>query len=266
MKLAISMLLAAGLLATGPAWAEDVAPAAAATAVDAPAAASPDKDDDLEIKLSLPTESDRQAWKSTGFRILLGWDYGWLYGLSGAPGGRGNGVVIRFGLRVDQDWSLLMNFAYGSVAAAPVSSGYGTSSTGLAGLRWTGTLDPTWHVTDNLQLAMGFGFAGITEGRSGRQEPNADQLKVLASSYTMTKTYPPVSSCSGTGVAALLRAEYLFVLGPMLTTGATAQVDGQWTACVETAVNIETDTGQPITRRQWWPHYGGSLGWVVGWR
>ncbi|MBI5608984.1 MAG: hypothetical protein HY902_08890, partial [Deltaproteobacteria bacterium] len=210
--------------------------------------------------------SARAAWTKPGFRILLGWDYGWVRGLAGAPGGRGNGVVIRLGTRLDRDWSLLLNFSYGSVGAAPATGTYGTPTTGLSGLRFVGTIDPTWHATDNLQLAMGFGFAGLTEGRSGRTEPDPEQLKTLVSSYTLTKPYPPVSSCSGVGVAGLLRAEYLFVLGPMLATGATAQVDGQWTGCSQTAARLEADTAQPVNRRQWWPQLGASLGWVVGWR
>ncbi len=254
------------------AWAEPVAesaamPAAVTEAVASAAKPTAESDDDaLEIKLSLPTESDRMAWKNPGFRILLGWDYGWMHGLSGAPGGRGNGVVIRFGSRLDQDWSLMLNFAYGSIGAASASGTYGTPSTGLSGLRFMGTLDPTLHVTDHLQLAMGFGFAGITEGRSGRTEPAAEQLNTLVSSFTLPKAYPPVASCSGVGVGSLLRAEYLFVLGPMLTSGATLQVDGQWTGCVQTTRSVDSDTAQPVTRRQWWPHVGGSLGWVVGWR
>lgn len=231
------------------------------------AAAAAKDDDALQIRLSLPTESDRQAWKAPGLRVFVGYAYGWLHGLSGTPGGRGNNFAIRFGARLDDSWSLMGSFVYGSVSAAPSVAGtYGTPSSGLSGLRFMGTLDPTWHATENLQLSIGFGFAGLVEGRTGRLEPNPDQRPTLVSSYTFPQAYPPISSCSGVGAAALARAQWLWVLGPMLTTGATVQLDGQWTGCVQQVGQVEPDTARPITRRQWWPHAGWSLGWVFGWR
>jgi hypothetical protein len=68
------------------------------------------------------------------------------------------------------------------------------------------------------------------------------------------------------GVAGLLRAQWLFVMGPRSSTGLALQFDGQWTACVDDTGILEPDTATSIVRRQWWPHLGGSLTWEIQWR
>lgn len=213
-------------------------------------------DDDGPVRLSLPTESDRAAWRRDGFRLQLGAVFGDLEGLGGAPGGLLYGVVLRIGVRLDEGWSLLGSFHY-SVASR---------EGGLSGLRFTGTLDPTWHVTRNLSLAVGLGFGGLAEGDTGR--PDADPLmSTLETSYTFPDAHHPVPSCSGIGVAALARADYLLVLGPRASTGLAVEVSGQWTGCIEEdEERVEPDTAQPIARRQYWPHVGGTVAWVVAWR
>ena len=144
------------------------APAAPATA--------PAADSDGEAKLSLPTESDRLAWTRPGFRLGIGLAYGELVGLRGAPSGRLLGVALHAGLRLDADWSLIVSFDYARASAAG----------GLSGLRFAGTLDPTWHVTKQLALAVGFGFGGIVEGRTDR--PDVDPLgSTLDTSYTFAE-------------------------------------------------------------------------------
>jgi len=251
---------AAALTAAAPAWAEEGAPA------DAPAASTADKDDELQIKLSLPTESDRQAWRSPGLRVALGYAYGWLRGFGGAPGGDGHGAALRVGVRVDRQWSIMLNFLYATVLTDGAPGDWGTPTSGLAGLRFLGTVDPTVHLGEHLSVAFGLGFGGIVEGRSGRKVPSPDQRPALVSSITFPAAWPPLSSCQGTGVAALVRAGWQWVLGPMSAAGLTAQVDGQWTGCAETVSRVEPDTARPITRRQWWPHLGGSLGLEFAWR
>ncbi len=220
------------------------------------AATTAEADDALPFKLSLPTEDDRTAWKAPGLRLQLGLAYGRLQGLSGAPSGRILGPIIRVGARLDDAWSVLASFQYASVSAVG----------GLSGLRFAGTLDPTWHVTDSIDLAFGFGFAGIVEGNSGRPEPDASGRATLVSSYTLPKTSPPIPSCSGVGAAGLLRASWLAVLGPIFSSGFALELDGQWTGCKDNLGRVEPDTAQPIYRVQWWPHWGGTLAWVAAWR
>ena len=142
----------------------------------------------------------------------LGLVYGRLVGLEGAPSGRLLGATVRVGLRLDADWSVLASFQYAS-ASAPG---------GLSGLRFAGTIDPTWHVTRHLALALGLGFGGIVEGRTGR--PDVDPLPdTLETSYTFPSATPPLPSCSGVGAAALARAEWTFVLGPRSATSLGAR-------------------------------------------
>jgi hypothetical protein len=217
------------------------------------AAAPPD--DDPPPRLSLPTEADRVAWRKAGFRLGLGAVYGRMVGLRGAPSGRLIGPTIRMGLRLDEHWSVLGSFQY----AAASSSG------GLSGLRFAGTLDPTWHITPRLSLALGFGFGGIVESGTGRMDA-APLPSTLDTSYTFPDARTPIASCSGVGVAGLARIEWAYVLGSRTQTAVALEVLGQWTGCVDDTGRVEPDTGTAIVRRQWWPHTGVTLAWGFTWR
>jgi hypothetical protein len=215
---------------------------------------STNKDDDEGTpKFSLPTEADRVAWTRSGFRLGLGLAYGRMVGLRGAPSGRLLGPNLHAGLRLDRDWSILASFTYESASA----------SGGLSGLRFAGTIDPTWHVTPSFSLAFGFGFGGFVEGRTGR----ADMAQqAVDTSITFPSASPPVPSCSGVGAAGVARAEYMFVLGPRTNTNVELEVLGQYTGCVDRTGRVDRDTAQPIVRTQYWPHYGATLSWGFAWR
>lgn len=220
----------------------------------APPPAAPN-DSEGEPKLSLPTEADRDAWRRSGFRMGLGVAYGDLVGLEGAPNGRLLGFLLRLGVRLDPDWSLLASLQYARAS----------SPGGLDGLRFAGTIDPTWHATSHLSLAVGLGFGGIVEGSTSRPEINPLPGS-LSTSYTFPSPSPPLPSCSGVGVAALARAEWTIVLGPRSATSFAIEAVGQWTGCVDDTGQVDLDTGQAIVRRQWWPHTGGTVQWGFMWR
>ena len=232
-------------------------PAAPAAPTPAKPAESPLITDEEEgpPKLSMPTEADRQAWKKPGFRLGLGLTYGELHGLRGAPSGRLLGPKLRVGLRLDADWSLIGSFEYTSASRANE----------LAGLRFSGTIDPTWHVTPSLSLAFGFGFGGIVESESTRMdaEPTADQIET---SFTFPDASSPLASCSGVGASALVRGEWSYVMGPRTSFALAAEIAGQWTGCVSDTNRLEPDTGDAIVRRQWWPHIGATLTAGFTWR
>jgi hypothetical protein len=216
----------------------------------------PAKDDDGEPRLSLPTAADRVAWQSSGFRLGLGVTYGDMRGIGGAPSGRLLGPKIQLGLRLDERWSILSTFQYQLASSA---------STGLSGLRFAGTLDPTWHIWPSLALAFGVGFGGLVDRNRERAdpEPHGDTLDT---SYTFPDARTPLGTCDGIGVAGLVRLEWSYVLGPRAATGVALEVLGQWTGCVDDTDRIEPDTGAAIVRRQWWPHAGVTLGWGMTWR
>lgn len=253
---ALSLLLAIAAAARAqqppPRLLQPQPPPTQPTVTPPPAAAT---DDEGPPRLSLPTEADRDAWKRSGFRLALGLTYGRLIGLQGAPSGRLLGGTFRLGFRLDADWSILASLQYASASA----------SGGLSGLRFAGTIDPTWHATRHLSLAVGVGFGGIVEGRTSR--PDIDPLSsTLSSSYTFPTPSPPLPSCSGVGAAGLLRAEWSFVLGPRALTSLAVEGLGQWTGCVSDSGMVEPDTGQAIVRRQWWPHVGATGTWGIMWR
>ena len=207
-------------------------------------------------KSSLATETDREAWREPGFRLQLGLGYGQLVGLGGAPSGSLLGPVLRVGVRLDAEWSLLSSFEYLSASAKG----------GLSGLRFAGTIEPTWHFADRFSLALGLGFAGLVEGRrTGRADP--DPLPgTLVSSYTFPDARTPLPSCSGDGVTGLVRLDWLREFSSRTSTGVALEAFGQWTGCVADSGRVEPDTAQPIVRRQWWPHVGLTLAWLVAWR
>jgi hypothetical protein len=212
------------------------------------------KDDEGEPRLSLPTVADRDAWLRAGFRLSLGLTYGRMMGLEGAPTGRLIGALVRFGIRLDADWSILTTFQYDDA----------TSPSSLYGLRFSGTVDPTWHVTRHLSLALGLGFGGLVGGRHGMDIPPSPGS--LGASYTLPTPSPSLPTCSGVGAAGLVRAEWSWVLGPRSATGLGLETAGQWTGCVDDTGMVEPDTGQAIVRRQWWPQIGVTGTWSVTWR
>jgi hypothetical protein len=216
-------------------------------------ARTPVFDEDPPPRLSLPTESERALWTKPGFRFGLGLVYGRLYGIGGSPNAKVIGPTIRMGLRLDEDWSLMGSLQYLYATGA------------MRGLRFAGTIEPTWHATQQLSLAIGIGFGGILEPSSSRSNPDP-QPSTLSSSYTFPSANPPLPSCSGVGVTGLLRAEWMTVLGPRSAMQFAFEMDGQWTACVDDTGLLEPDTATPIVRRQWWPHLGGSLIWGILWR
>ena len=210
-------------------------------------------DEDAPPRLSLPTESDRALWKKAGFRMGLGLVYGRFYGIGGPPNAHLIGPTIRMGVRLDGDWSLMASLQYLY------------ASSGMRGLRFAGTIEPTWHATQHLSLALGLGFGGILEAGSSRPNPDP-QSSTLTSSYTFPNASTPIPNCNGVGVAGLARAEWMVVMGPRSATGFAFEMDGQWTGCVDDSGVLEPDTATPIVRRQWWPHLGGSLIWGILWR
>lgn len=249
-------LLLGSLLAASPAAHADAAPPADAQPPPAPATATPVFDEDPPPRLSLPTESDRALWKKPGFRFGLGVAYGRFFGIDGPPAYQLLGPTIRAGVRLDEAWSLLGSLQY------LYATGGGA---GMKGLRFAGTVEPTWHATAHLSLAAGIGFGGILEDGATRGNPDP-QPSTLDSSYTFPNARQPIPNCNGVGVAGLLRAQWLWVMGPRSATGLALQFDGQWTGCVDDTNRVEPDTARPIVRRQWWPHLGGSLTWEIQWR
>ncbi len=220
-----------------------------------PAAAKDDQEP--PPKLSLPTMADQEAWRRPGFRLGLGLAYGDLIGLEGAPTGRLLGFLVRLGVRLDRDWSLLGSLQYARVSAATAGD--------LSGLRFSVTVDPTWHATSHLSLAIGVGLGGIVSGSTGRSDISP-LGSTLSSSYTFPSADPPLPSCTGTGVTGLARASWTWVLGPRSATSLAVEALGQWTGCVDDTGQVDRDSGVAIVRRQWWPQTGGTASWEITWR
>lgn len=249
-------------LATTLAWTAVATSASAASASVAAAAAASatdaDDDDDPPLRLSLPTQADREAWTDGGFRLELGLRWGATAGLDGRPDGDGFGVLARFGVRLDPRWSLAAAFHYAAVSGQPGRD--------LLGLRYLGLLEPTWHPWSGLTIAVGVGMGGMVEGGSLRDEPDGATRDALVAPLTLPAGSAAIPSCTGVGPAAALRVGWRVVLGPIAAMGLDAQVDAGALACVDDTSRVEPDTATAIVRRQWWTQTAWSLALVWAWR
>jgi hypothetical protein len=102
----------------------------------------------------------------------------------------------------------------------------------LEGLHYAITIEPTLHVTERFAVALGIGYAGLIAEVPTRHEATLD-----------------TPGCSGAGIAAVARLQYLFRLGRRASTGPNVGVLAQWTAC-------ETS----------WRHIGPTASWIFQWR
>lgn len=206
-----------------------------------------------EVKTSLAVETDEEAWRRSGFRVSLGYMLDGLLGASDAlPDGAVHTAVLRVGARLDADWSLFATLRYGVRHNRPL------------GLRYSGTVEPTLHLTDELSLALGVGVAGFVITDTGASSPEPE-TRVIAT-YTLPNADALVSSCLGAGVIALARLDYTLVSSDLYAYGPSVQLDSQWTGCVQQLGRADPDTGQPIQLRQFWQHFGASLGFSFWWR
>ncbi len=215
------------------------------------ATATPGSEDSPIIRLSLPTKEDYESWNEMGFRLQLGYGPGRLFGADDLPSSTVHAMSVRGGVRLNLDWSLYAHLRY-EIADGETD-----------GLRYVGTIEPTYHITDGFTLSLGLGIGGLivdtlepAEMTAGRPGPPR----------TRVDTTPALDSCTGTGVVATARLEYNIVLGSLFSMGPAAWSDVQYTACVDEIDGVDPETGGPSQVRQYWRHHSASLGWMFSWR
>lgn len=240
---------------TGPGVRALIAGLAAGAMVASPASATPparaivdEPDEDGPVRLSLPGESDRAAWRRTGFRLGLGLSYGMLRGDGELGSSRMTGLVIRPGIRLDGDWSIYLPLQYAALTS---------------GARFVVSVEPTWHISSYLAVAAGLGYAGLASAPSGSLGPPFD---IFDQSYTYLDTRIPLEDCSGVGLAAHGRVELGYVLGPRSRTHVALEAFRQWTGCQQGISVIDPYTGTENVRRQFWADTGLTLAWGIEWR
>jgi hypothetical protein len=201
------------------------------------------------VRLSLPTESDREAWRAPGLRVQLGFGYGIVQGSGPAFSFRSRTVIFRPSVRLDRYWALGIGLLYG---------------TGPNGLRWSVTAEPTFFPWRSLSVAVGVGFGGLLVSDS-----SASTGTLQGSTVTVSRDLTDgerLQSCDGSALTSVVRAEYMFVTGRLFATGPFAQADAQWTHCQATFGQTDNETGRPIALTQWWQQQGATFGWWFAWR
>lgn len=222
--------------------------------------------DDYIVRLSFPTAQDFEVWRNPGIRVQLGYAYGRQLSDGPGPGFSTHTITFRPQVRVSEHWSLAANV------------GYSITRGDFSGLRWMVTIEPTFHPIAGLGISVGVGYAGIIGNRPhdptqdpsfvSPNEPFRDQVVEFLeepASRTVGPSYH-MWSCDGAGAAAVVRAEYLFVVGPLFASGPYIQGDLQRTRCEETAGGVNLETGEQVKFRQWWVHHGWNAGWWFTWR
>jgi len=214
-------------------------------------------DGDGAVRLSLPTEEDRAAWRRSGFRLALGIIYGNLRGARQVPDLTLKGLAIRPGIRIDPQWSIYLPLQY--------------TTTSRGGVRFAAAVEPTWHITPGIALGVGVGYAGMI-GVAAYDEfvvPDGPEntANVHGQSYTLPEGVKPLANCDGGGVTALARLEAGYVLGPRTRTHLALELLAQRIGCEESAFGVRDNfTGAEYMFRQWWVHRGMSLSWGIEWR
>ncbi len=233
------------VLAPGVALAQEGAPPVSQTT-----AATPE-DDDPPIRLSLPTEEDIVSWQRPGFRMQLGYGQSRLSGRGPAYSLMTHTIVVRPEVRLDEYWSLAATFNYG------ISTG------GFEGLRWSATLEPVLWVTRGFSVAVGLGYGGIIGN-----DPNSFEDDFGGSRFSRDRSQDEESSsCDGSGLVGTGKAHYMFVVGPLFSTGPYGQLEAQWTDCRQSSFGrINLETGREIHDSQSWTHLGFTVGWLLAWR
>jgi len=216
--------------------------------------------DDVEFRRSLATESDSAGWNAAGFRLSLGYGYGWEHGLAELPEATAHTVIIRAGARLDAEWSVLGSFQYAFADG------------GFSALSYLVTVDPTWHLGHGFDAAIGLGFGGLGGASladwEAESDPDYDVYEEHEHSQTLPDTDYPLPECSGQGPAALVRVGWTLVLDDIWALAVHAETHARWIACESStgAGQVDDETGEPIVGRQWWAMLGANLGLSFAWR
>jgi hypothetical protein len=201
------------------------------------------------VRLSLPTQDDVEAWRSPGLRVQLGYGYAKLQGSGPAWSFASHSVSLRPSVRIDRYWALAVTMLYG---------------TGPGGVRWSLTAEPTFFPWRQLALSVGLGYGGLSI-----TDPNAPTGRLRGPDEVISRNLAgdeKLQSCTGSALSTVLRAEYLFVVGSLFSTGPFVQAEGQLTRCRATFGRTDPETGRSIVLTQWWRQQGATLGWWFAWR
>lgn len=201
-----------------------------------------------ETRSTLEVETVREAWGEPGLRAGLGYVFTGLAGLEETPGGLVHSLLLRVGLRLDEEWLLFATFMYG------------LSSSSRSVLRYAGSIEPTFVVFSGFTVAVGVGVAGLRVSEAF--EPPEPEGGVSAS-YTLPSTRPLLGGCDGLGAFAAIRVQYEFPVSRSLAMGPSFAIDGQWTGCAQSLDRSNVDSGQTLELRQYWPSVGVSAGWTI---
>jgi hypothetical protein len=202
-----------------------------------------------QVRLSLPTEDDGEAWENPGLRVALGYGYLVLRGSGPAWSFNSQSVALRPSVRIDRYWEVGTTLLYG---------------TGPNGLRWSVTAEPSFHPVKRLAVGLGLGYGGLSIS-----DPNRSSGNLRGPDEAVSRTLSDderLQSCTGSALSGLGRAEYLFVVGPLFSTGPYVQAQAQWTRCEVQFGRVDQETGKPIVLTQWWRQQGAMLGWWFTWR
>ena len=198
------------------------------------------------VRLSMPTESDRAAWAKPGLRVQLGYGYGMVHGAGPAYSFHSQSALLRPSIRLDERWALGVTMLYG---------------TGPGGVRWSATVEPTLFLWRQLGISAGLGYGGLFISNSN---VNTGTLSTVTVSRTLSDS-EHLSSCTGSALVSALRADYLLVAGSLFASGPFVDLNEQWTACTQ-SFGQHDEAGRLVELTQWWRQTTATFGWWFAWR
>jgi hypothetical protein len=250
-----AVTLAAALLVALAARADTAAPAPAPAAKVLSEKEQVD-DDGYMVRLSLPTEDDRAAWRQGGIRVSLGYSFAMLFSRAPAPGDlTGHALHVRASHRVDPRWSLALELAYAFAGMDDASA--------MSGLRYAATVQALAHPVEGLSVGLGTGLGGLMLSPSNRRAQAPPTPAVADVTLPGSEL---LGSCDGNAWVGVARGEYQLVAGGLFSTGPFLSLDAQYTRCEQPLGRLDKETGVQIAARQYWALGGVSLGWWASWR
>ncbi|MFC1610610.1 hypothetical protein ACFL6C_06610 [Myxococcota bacterium] len=212
-----------------------------------------------EARTSEELTDKHVAWAESGLRLHLSIGYQLNTATDPAPAATSVVPGLHVGWRLNERFSL-----FGAVQYSAMVGGE------LDGVRASVTVEPVWHATEGLSVALGLGYGAMLGSRQRYVQPTSYGALEAAAQPGRNIELQPFNDCDGDGIVVLARATYLFRVGHLFSTGPMLHLDSQWTSCIDADYTVTDPAGASFPPkkvfRQWWWHRTVGLAWVFAWR
>ena len=210
-------------------------------------------------KNSESVETPEEAWRQTGFRIGLAYEFHGLLALDYTANTVMQGFSVRPYYQFENNWSLGANLSYS------------VPNMNETGLRWALTLEGTWWFFDQLGVTLGAGYAGRMV-QCDYEQTECERIIYSSSNFSSLEDDvwlepgEQLDACNGGGVILSSRVEYQWTVSDYFRTGPYLQTYFESIRCAEEIGSIHPTTGRILLYFDNWSYVGASAGWWLTWR